>query len=176
MINQKLTKQQERISSIRRIAMKKIRKQFHIISGGQTGVDRAVLDFALQSGMTHSGWCPRGRWSESGRIPDQYCLKESSSRDPARRTFLNVRDSDLTLILVTRSVSRGTLTTLKYASILNKPVVVIRSAEQFATCRQLIDQIDSNPVRVNFAGPRESESPGVYDWSRALIEKLFAEI
>jgi hypothetical protein len=48
-----------------------------IVSGGQTGVDRAALDWAIQRGIPHGGWCPRGRRAEDGRIPERYRLRET---------------------------------------------------------------------------------------------------
>jgi Circularly permutated YpsA SLOG family len=38
-----------------------------IISGGQTGADRAGLDFAIEQGLEHGGYVPRGRKAEDGR-------------------------------------------------------------------------------------------------------------
>lgn len=70
-----------------------------IISGGQTGVDRAGLDAALGLGIPCGGWCPRGRRALDGRIPDQYPLRETEARNYNRRTEWNIRDSDATLIL-----------------------------------------------------------------------------
>ena len=70
-----------------------------IVSGGQTGVDRAALDAALALGMRCGGWCPAGRWAEDGPIDPRYPLRETPSGDPAQRTEWNVRDSDATLIL-----------------------------------------------------------------------------
>jgi hypothetical protein len=79
-----------------------------IVSGGQTGVDRAALDIALERGLSCGGWCPPGRAAEDGRIPDRYPLAETpadtSPEAPAvphsLRTEWNVRDSDGTLVLV----------------------------------------------------------------------------
>lgn len=35
-----------------------------IISGGQTGADRAALDAAIKMGVNHGGWIPKGRKTE----------------------------------------------------------------------------------------------------------------
>lgn len=69
-----------------------------IISGGQTGADRAALDFAIAHDIPHGGWCPSGRLAEDGRIPSRYQLRETPSPDYAQRTEWNVRDSDGTVI------------------------------------------------------------------------------
>ena len=80
-----------------------------IVSGGQTGVDRAALDFAMQYGFEHGGWCPRGRLVEDGVIPPMYHLRETDSVEYDERTEKNVLDSDATLIVArARELSSGT--------------------------------------------------------------------
>lgn len=71
-----------------------------VISGGQTGVDRAALAAARAAGLAIGGWCPRGRWAEDGAISAVYSLRETPSGDPAARTRVNVAEADATLILV----------------------------------------------------------------------------
>src|SRR5687768_1765349 len=78
-----------------------------IISGGQTGADRAALDFAIAHGLGHGGWCPRGRRAEDGPIPDRYRLRETAEADYAVRTRENVMDSDATLIFSVAKAIRG---------------------------------------------------------------------
>ena len=83
-----------------------------IVSGGQTGVDRAALDWALASGVPCGGWCPLGSWAEDGPIDVRYPLRETPGADPAQRTEWNIRDSDGTLIVtLARRMSGGTLLT-----------------------------------------------------------------
>ena len=69
-----------------------------IVTGGQTGADRAALDWALRRGWAIGGWCPAGRAAEDGRIPDRYPLRETAEAAPIARTRANVHDSDATLI------------------------------------------------------------------------------
>ena len=69
-----------------------------ILSGGQTGADRAALDFAIEYGLPHGGWCPRGRLAEDGPIDERYELTETPSHRYAQRTEWNVRDSDATVV------------------------------------------------------------------------------
>ena len=92
-----------------------------IVSGGQTGVDRAGLDAAIALGIDHGGWCPRGRRAEDGRIPDSYQLKETPQRDYSVRTEQNVVESDGTLILYRRRLSGGTALTFRLAQKHNRP-------------------------------------------------------
>lgn len=88
-----------------------------IISGGQTGADRAALDFALTLGIPHGGWCPRGRLAEDGPVPERYILSETPTRAYAVRTEWNVRDSDGTVIFTLGwpPLSGGSLKTWKFA-------------------------------------------------------------
>ena len=133
-----------------------------IISGGQTGADRAALDFALAKGLAHGGWCPHGRWAEDGRIPDKYHLTETPGRDPNQRTEWNVRDSDGTVIFsISTALSGGTAKTAEFANIHHKPLLHI--------CRQTNGQhgatmlrafINANEIEtLNVAGPRGTEEP-----------------
>ena len=92
-----------------------------IVSGGQTGVDRAALDVAMSLGIPCGGWCPKGRKAEDGRIPDRYPLRETDSASYRKRTILNVADSDGTLILAVGELRGGTLATKRAASELRKP-------------------------------------------------------
>src|ERR1700730_12095061 len=96
-----------------------------IISGGQTGVDRAALDVALTLGIACGGWCPRGRRAEDGQIPPEYPLPETPTDESPRRTEWNVRDSDGTLILTRGAPDRGTALTAKLANRQAKPLYVV---------------------------------------------------
>nr|WP_305800882.1 putative molybdenum carrier protein [Thiolapillus sp.] len=91
-----------------------------IISGGQTGVDRAALDVALELGLRCGGWCPKGRLALDGPLDERYPLKETESADYSVRTRLNVRDADATLILNCGELSGGTAYTLRVAEELGR--------------------------------------------------------
>jgi hypothetical protein len=143
------------------------------VSGGQAGVDRAALDVAMERGMQVGGWCPAGRQAEDGPIDPRYPLRETPSADPAQRTEWNVRDSDGTLLLITSAHSGGTELTLDVARRLGRPVFEARldAPADAATFRRWLH---SHNIRtLNVAGPRESESPGVYAaacaWLRAAL-------
>ena len=145
-----------------------------IVSGGQTGVDRAALDWALASGVPCGGWCPLGRWAEDGPIDVRYPLRETPDADPARRTEWNVRDSDGTLIVTqARRMTGGTLLTAGLARRLARPLLHLAkadspAAEQAESLRPFIGQ---HEIRVlNVAGPRESGEPGVGEFVAGLLE------
>jgi hypothetical protein len=146
-----------------------------IVSGGQTGVDRAALDAALDHEIPVGGWCPAGRRAEDGRIPDRYPLEELSSSDYGARTEKNVVDSDATLILNLGELADGTELTVQLARKNQRPRLVIQldgDADPVAAASWLREQ----RVRIlNVAGPRESKRPGVYARALQFMERLLAE-
>jgi hypothetical protein len=145
-----------------------------IVSGGQTGVDRAALDVALEMGMECGGWCPAGRWAEDGVIDARYPLAETPSADPAQRTEWNVRDSDATLVLTGDGASPGTELAREVARRLGKPLHVCAPASP-AAVDAFRRWMRMHGVRtLNVAGPRESESPGIYTAARDLLRELFS--
>lgn len=137
-----------------------------IVSGGQTGVDRAALEAAIALGIEHGGWCPKGRRAEDGTIPSRYELTELDSSDYAARTEQNVVDSDATLILYEDQLSGGTLLTKKIAQRYGKPCLEIRidGPKKQPDVLSWLQQIC--PHTLNIAGPRESSFPGIEE--RAL--------
>src|SRR5437868_1701258 len=102
-----------------------------IISGGQTGVDRAALDVALELGLDCGGWCPQGRRAEGGPIPERYPLQETPWDGYPQRTEWNVRDSDGTLILTHGEPDRGTAFTLRVAEQQKNPCLVVRLEQEW---------------------------------------------
>lgn len=150
--------------------------QLEIVSGGQTGVDRAALDAAIACGLPHGGWCPRGRRAEDGRIPDHYRLQEMPDENYAARTRQNVIDSDGTLILHRASLVTGTALTKQVAEQLGKPLLVINLANA-PHVREVVDWIQRNGIRrLNVAGPRESTEPGIYRQAYEFLRRLLAEL
>ncbi len=147
--------------------------RFKIVSGGQTGVDRAALDFARRHGYEHGGWCPRGRRAEDEAIPLAYQLHETPTSGYGERTEKNVVDSDATLIVTRESeLAGGTAFTKTCAGQHGRPVLVVREcdgmAEGAATLSKFLEQ---NQVRtLNVAGPRESQAPGLGNFVRELLE------
>src|SRR5437899_1255603 len=145
-----------------------------IISGGQTGVDRAALDLALELGLPCGGWCPRGRRAEDGPLADRYPLRETTSSAYPQRTELNVRDSDGTLILTRGKPDRGTALTKRLADRHGKPCLAL-DLTRGPTPDEVLAWAEANAVRrLNVAGPREGSQPGIYAEAKAFLRGLFS--
>lgn len=132
-----------------------------IVSGGQTGVDRAALDVALALGYPCGGWVPRGRRAEDGRLSDAYPLRETVSAHYAERTRLNVRDADATLVLGRGRPSGGTALTLALARQLRRPHLLVDLRRDAATAPVRAWLLAHRVKVLNVAGPRESSAPGI---------------
>ena len=144
-----------------------------IVSGGQSGVDRAALDAASALGIACGGWCPRGRIAEDGCIRRRYRLVETPSRGYAQRTEWNVRDSDATLIINRGRLDGGTLLTAQLARKHGKPVFIVQLGRRLRRA-QFGAWLRKNRVRaLNVAGPRESKRPGIYREARRVLPVLF---
>lgn len=145
-----------------------------VISGGQTGVDRAALDVALELGLPVGGWCPAGRRAEDGPLARRYPLQETASPAYPVRTRLNIEDSDGTLILHGPELRGGTELTRDLALRLRKPVLVLPLAEA-ADPDHINQWLERARVHVlNVAGPRASEYPPGYVQATALLRPVFA--
>lgn len=143
-----------------------------IISGGQTGVDRAALDAAIELGIELGGWCPRGRRALDGEIDRCYPLRETPSRVYSQRTEWNVRDSDATLILCRVEVSGGTRLTAELATRYERPLLVL-DLDSDPDPGIVVDWLREYRVGVlNVAGPREEGAPGIYTQALAFLLRL----
>ena len=144
-----------------------------IVSGGQTGADRAGLDFAMRAGLPHDGWCPRGRLAEDGRLDPRYELRETPSASYAERTEWNVRDSDATAIFtLKRELTGGTKLTAEFAAASGKPLVHLSAddlgpLEAAVKLKQFL--AEHGVARLNIAGPRASQEPGIGDYVDAVL-------
>ena len=146
-----------------------------IISGGQTGVDRAALDYAIATGLQHGGWCPAGRVAEDGPIDRCYQLSETNVRSYPARTRMNVADADATLILYRKPMGTGTALTMRIAKELGKPLLVVRIDEHDPAGEISSWLEDVKPVVLNVAGPRESGSPGIADQAGVILDRAMRD-
>lgn len=147
-----------------------------IVSGGQTGVDRAALDVAHALGIPCGGWCPKGRRAEDGPLPAGYPLTETPSDDYAQRTEWNVRDSDGTLVLTKGAPTEGTAYTIRIAERLGKPCLVV-DLERLTAPAAILAWAKTHRVAVlNVAGPRASKAPGIYEEASRFLSALFGPV
>jgi hypothetical protein len=148
-----------------------------IITGGQSGVDRAALDVAIAQGIAYGGWCPRGGWAEDfpnppGLLARYPLLKETPLADPAQRTEWNIRDSDAVLIITGHgglAVSRGTALAGNLEERDGRPLLIVGLDDPQALARTrkwldalMTDRAPDRPLALGIGGPRESEAPGIY--------------
>ena len=146
-----------------------------IISGGQTGADRGALDFAIAMEIPHGGWCPKGRKSLDGKIPDKYNLYETDSGGYLKRTEFNVRDSDGTVIFtLDNELEGGSLKTAQYALKHGKPFLHLHmhmTVTQAAT--MIAGWILAFPVaNLNVAGSRATKAAGIEKFVAQVLHKV----
>lgn len=147
-----------------------------IVSGGQTGADRAALDVALALGLPVGGWCPKDRRAEDGAIPERYPLTETMEPDYETRTCRNVEDSDGTLILNLGELDGGTALTAAHARKIDKPCL-IAALEEGIEPAQFRAWLEAHRIAVlNVAGPRESKRPGVYAAAVRCLDMLLRTV
>ena len=150
-----------------------------IVSGGQTGADRAALDWAIANQIPHGGWCPKGRKAEDGIIASCYNLTETPSSQYWERTQWNVRDSDGTAVFsISEEIFAGTLLTVELAEKYEKPYIHL--------CKKLININTINRfqlfllkfgiVNLNVAGPRASDDPEVYQFVMEILDRAFLHL
>ena len=145
-----------------------------IISGGQTGADRAALDAAISLGIPHGGWCPCGRRAEDGTIPEIYQLRETESFSYLIRTERNVIDSDATVIFTLSGLQGGSARTAEFARQHRRPFlhIELEGAHPTLIAAVLRDFITKHRIRrLNIAGSRESTEPGIYQRVREVVEQ-----
>ncbi|HVW65658.1 MAG TPA: putative molybdenum carrier protein [Nitrosospira sp.] len=143
-----------------------------IVSGGQTGVDRAALDWAIEHDIPHGGWCPAGRRAEDGLIPARYCLQETPGHNYEQRTRWNVRDSDATLIVsLSPELTGGSRATRQWAKKMERPCLHVYPGDGWR--EQLALFFEETSVRIlNVAGPRGSGAPGVERFVHEVLNAL----
>jgi hypothetical protein len=147
-------------------------QSFKILSGGQTGADRAALDWAIDNVIAHGGWCPKGRKAEDVQIDAKYQLKETPSSNYRQRTEWNVRDSDGTVIFsVGKRLSGNSAETLEFAIKHRKPYLHLSAVFKDNAAFELKKWMEDNDIRVlNVAGPRASKEPKVAEFVLTTLD------
>lgn len=146
-----------------------------IVSGGQTGSDRAGLDWAIAQGIAHGGWCPQGRLASDGVLPAHYLLQETESAGYRQRTKRNVQDSDGTLIVNRGELTGGTLLTQQLARKLGKPCHVVDAEDGTSddAAMAVLQWLADHHIRtLNIAGPRESKQAGIYAETIRILDSV----
>lgn len=149
-----------------------------VLSGGQTGVDRAALRAARDLNVRTGGWCPRDRWAEDGVLSRKFGLRETPTRLPGVRTRRNVESADATVVLFRTSLSGGTALTAAHARRCGKPLLLLDVSRHRTSI--LVERLGTWLVQkrvraVNFAGPRASEAPGLDRITRKIVRKALSE-
>ena len=144
-----------------------------IISGGQTGADRAGLDVAILHDFPHGGWCPKGRKAEDGSIDAKFHLTETPSANYLQRTEWNVRDTDGTIVFtIAKEISGGSMRTVDFAKNHKKPCLHVSQAESNDPASSVRDFITQHDIKLlNIAGSRESKEPGINEWVKAVLDR-----
>ena len=142
-----------------------------IVSGGQTGVDRTALDWAIAHGIEHGGWCPAGRRAEDGVIPDVYSLQQTPGRSYSQRTRWNVRDSDATLIITPGTeLTGGSLFTQECARNRDRPYLHVYPSDEWREWIRTF--LKTNPIRIlNVAGPRNSSAKNLQPFVHKVLDE-----
>jgi len=156
-----------------------------LLSGGQSGVDRAALDVAIAGGVAYGGWCPKGGWAEDfpeppGLLVKYPDLRETPLADPAQRTEWNVRDADACLIIVDAGgteASAGTTLAGELAHRYRKPLLIAKlddpeSLKRASLWLRVQQARHGGDLVLAVGGPRESEVPGIYRRATAFVAEL----
>jgi hypothetical protein len=150
-------------------------REFSVISGGQTGVDRGALDAALDLGVPCGGWCPAGRRAEDGVIPARYPVTELPGAGYIERTQQNVEDSDGTLVITFGEPGGGTASTIESCKKLRRPHLILDAAvvPLEVAVRQALQFVTGEGIRrLNVAGPRARSQPHGYEYAYSLVREL----
>ena len=161
------------------MSIEKMTNAKKIVSGGQTGVDRAALDVAIELGIQHGGWVPAGRLAEDGIIPECYNVLETPSSDPAQLTEWNVRDSDAMLIISNGRLIGGSQLTLEMAKkyekhYLHMDLSVVTETEAINQINDWLNSLDCKVL--NVAGPRNSEDSEMYQNAKIILTNSLVPI
>lgn len=148
-----------------------------IISGGQSGVDRAALDFAIKHKLDCGGYCPKGRLAEDGVISGIYNLTETTSSFYKERTRLNVEKSDALLVIYQNNIGSGTKLAIETAKKLKKDYYIIQLPSDNDHIERLLEWLFiKKPASINIAGPRESSDEGIYLQTLKFLEQVYCKL
>ena len=152
--------------------------RLRMVTGGQTGVDRAMLDFCLDHGISCGGWCPQNRKAEDGTIDLKYPVKELPKASYRKRTAANVKESDATVIIYHNEMDGGTLKSFEFAQKEKRPFLLLDMSvmDPFQASGKLQKFIQRyHPEILNFSGPRHSEWPEGYGNCYAILQQTFGQ-
>ena len=149
-----------------------------IVSGAQTGADRAALDWAIEHRIPHGGWCPHGRKAEDGTIDPRYKLQETPSSGNPQRTEWNARDSDGTVVFsIAPVLTGGSKKTVELAQKHWKPIIhIAREGGTASPAQALLRSIQDNKIKVlKVARARASKEPEFGAFVKATLEALWEQ-
>ena len=146
-----------------------------ILSGGQTGVNRAALDWALGADIAHGGWCPSGRTAQDGPLPELYLLQETEAIGYGQRTRMNVRDADATPIIHHGTLVGRTRQTLRFADEMEKPVQLVDRSKDWPSQTIQVQAwwTELGLHSLKGAGPSVELVQGIYDLTKNLLQQLW---
>ena len=146
--------------------------EIKIITGGQTGADRAALDIAVKYQLDYCGYIPKGRLAEDGTVPEKYTsLLVNKNAQYSSRTLKNVLCALGVILFFENHMDEGTNLTRAYAIRFRKPIIEVNVSEPFK--KNHLQQFINRHKVVNIAGPRQSNAPGIYEKVYALLEEVF---
>ncbi len=148
-----------------------------VISGGQTGADKAALDVAIELGIQHGGWIPKGRMVEDGRLTDKYKLQETKNIGYSQCTELNILESDGTLILTHGKLTGGSVLIQQISKKHNRPCLHIDLNEiNEPKAVQIISTwIEARKMKtMNVTGPRVGKDPEIYEAAKRILITVFS--
>jgi len=149
-------------------------KPLTIISGGQAGADRAALDWAVEKGVAHGGWCPKDRRAEDGAVPNQYALRETPTRNYLQRTEWNARDADGTVVFsLAAELTGGSLKTVGFARRHRRPWLHLSAALHGQRAAEMLREFvrEHKIGTLNVAGPRASKEPEIGRFVRSVLDQ-----
>ncbi len=146
---------------------------YTFVSGGQSGVDRALLDFALKHKLAYRGWIPKGRLAEDGRLPEHLNLQETKSEEYIQRTEWNVRDSDVLIVIYLHKPDQGTHACIAFAETYKKPYLLLSLKDHHAIAKATHFLTFHPKGYLHIAGSRESSEAGIYQKTDSFLEELF---